>query len=444
MRRAGPTLLACSLLVAGCAYHNVIHNAQGLFDVGEEHRRAGRDSLARVQYREVVRKTGEAYRARPESDWACDALLLLGRSHMRLGDLRAARAAFERVETAPRACERAGDVHVWLASVAADLGNRESALERVNAVLQGGSLSRETAAEAHALRGRLLLERSLVDHAIWDLDRATELDAGIRMSAGLATLRWSVEEGDRERGRRALRRLYSYPEAGVRADSVVDLSVAAAKRWGPSDAAALLAGVEDAEWDRPARARVALQRARHLHAAGDTAAARRQAMEVAAGLGSSAADARLLVAGWRLERARDLRQVDAVRTLLLPSGADPRVAEMLAAIAELRAYADAGLDVPLGWFAAAEVARDRLGAPYVARGLFLAYADAADDDPWAAKALLAAIALTEAPGDNAWLRGRLEAHRDSPYVLAALGGSAAGFDALEEELDVRLQELSRQ
>lgn len=444
MRRADSTLLVCSLLVAGCAYHNVIHNAQGFFDLGEEHRRAGRDSLARVQYREVVRKTGEAYRARPESDWACDALLLLGRSHMRLGDLRAARAAFQRVEAAPRRCERAGDVHVWLASVAAELGNRGAALERVNAALQGGGLSREAEAEAHALRGRLLLERSVVDHGAWDLDRATELDEGIRSSAGFAALRWSVMEGDRERGRHALKRLYSYPEAGARADSVVDLSSTAAELWSPLEAAALLAGVEEAEWDRPARGRVALQRARLLHAAGDTAAARRQAMDVAAGLGSSAADARLLVAGWRLERARDLRQVDAVRTLLLPSGADPRVAEMLAAIAELRAFADAGLDVPLGWFAAAEVARDRLDAPYVARGLFLAYADASGDDPWAAKALLAALALTEAPGDRAWLRGRLEAHRDSPYVLAALGGPAAGFDALEEELDVRLQELSRQ
>ena len=45
--------------------------------------------------------------------------------------------------------------------------------------------------------------------------------------------------------------------------------------------------------------------------------------------------------------------------------------------------------------------------------------------------------------DRAWLRGRLEADRDSPYVLAASGGSSAGYQELEEELDVRLRELTR-
>ncbi|NNL29867.1 MAG: hypothetical protein HKO77_02530, partial [Gemmatimonadetes bacterium] len=113
-------------------------------------------------------------------------------------------------------------------------------------------------------------------------------------------------------------------------------------------------------------------------------------------------------------------------------------------LAQVDDYANAGLDDPIGLFAAGEVARDRLGANHVARGLMLAYADGPHDEPWKAKALLAALELTELAGDRAWLLGRLEAFRDNPYVLAALGDAAAGFEALEEELEVRLDELARE
>ena len=57
------------------------------------------------------------------------------------------------------------------------------------------------------------------------------------------------------------------------------------------------------------------------------------------------------------------------------------------------------------------------------------------------KALLAALQVSPNEGDRAWLRGRLEAHAESPYVLAARGGPGDGFEALEEELQVRLRDL---
>ncbi len=78
----------------------------------------------------------------------------------------------------------------------------------------------------------------------------------------------------------------------------------------------------------------------------------------------------------------------------------------------------------------------------LARGFFLAYADLDPADPWVPKALLAALAMSPDPDDRDWLRGRLEAHRHSPYVLAAFGGSPAGYEALEEELRVRLREIT--
>jgi hypothetical protein len=83
-----------------------------------------------------------------------------------------------------------------------------------------------------------------------------------------------------------------------------------------------------------------------------------------------------------------------------------------------------------------------LGALDVARGLFLAYADQTPSDPWAPKALLAALSVTDDEGSRAWLRGRLEGRAESPYVLAARGEPAPGLEALEEELAQRLQEIN--
>ena len=90
-------------------------------------------------------------------------------------------------------------------------------------------------------------------------------------------------------------------------------------------------------------------------------------------------------------------------------------------------FTSVGLTDPLAWFAAAEIARDDLEARLLARGLFLAYADADPGDPWVPKALLAALAVASDDTDRAWLLGRLETHAVSPYVLAARGEPAPGL-----------------
>jgi len=118
-----------------------------------------------------------------------------------------------------------------------------------------------------------------------------------------------------------------------------------------------------------------------------------------------------------------------------------RVARLVGDLQATIALAERGLDEPLAWFAAGEIARDGLAAPDLALGLFLAYADAASPDPWVPKALLAALAVARSEGDQAWLRGRLEPRADSPYVLAARGEPALGLEALEEELARRLEEM---
>jgi len=442
VRPVGASVAGCLILVWGCSYHNVVYNAGNLYAEAEAHRRAGRDSMAADAYRDVVRKTGEAYRARPDKGWADEALFLLGRSHLRLGNLGEARAALEAVGERTDDPSLQAEVLVYVAAAREEAGDEAGALRGVNSALDG-PLEGEARAEAHLVRGRLLLSAERPDEGWWDLDRAVEITPAVRVEAGLERLEWGVREGDLNRSRDAIEGLFGYAEGGGRLDTIRALVDGAEARWGAWTMAELLETVDRASWDRTARGRMALHRARLLHAAGDSAGAVGQALRVAAGLGESAAEARLLMASWRLAEAEDLQQVYAVRAVLLPAGADERVLDVLEAIDDLEAYAGSGLDDALGWFAAAEVARDRLGASYLARGLFLAYADGAIEEPWIAKAVLAALEVSPGEEDRAWLRERLEAHRDSPYVLAALGGPAAGFEALEEELEVRLRELRR-
>lgn len=441
MRGIRATVAGCVLILSACSYYNAIYNADRLYLEAEAHRRAGRDSVSEVRYLDVARKTGQAYRARPDAEWAGEALFLLGRSRLRLGDLRAAQAALAEASLRADDDELRREILVYAAVVRAELGDERGALDRVNEALQR-PLEGAALAEAHLLRGRLLLKRAYVDQGWWDLDRAGDIDPSVRVEAGLERLRWAVHHGDRDRSRRAIEGLLSAPQGGARLRTIKMLVHGAEDRWGAPAVAEMLVGVETSKWDRTARGRIALERARLLDVAGDTAGAAEQTWRVAGGLGESATEARLQLAFWQLTRARDLVDIYSVRAILLPVGGDSQASRTLAAVDELERFVGIGQDEPLAWFAAAEVARDGLQADRVARGLFLAYADGAPEDDWAAKALLAALEVSSEEGDRAWLRGRLESHADSPYVLAARGGPAAGFEELEEELDVRLRELA--
>ena len=449
MKFAG-ALVAGALLLSGCIHHNVVRNADHLYSSAEVERRAGREAAAALIYAAIVRKTGEALRAQPDSDWADEALLLLGQSRLRLGEYGESQAALVELGRRTEMPSLRIEADIYLGVLKEEVGEPVEALGLVNAALKAaevegeGAIGDEARAEAHLLRGRILLGRGQPDRAWWDLDRAVDADRDAAVVAGMERLQWAITSNDPDRTRLAVDALLADPRAGVRVDSMGVAMWAAADQWGARAAADLLAGTDSATWARAARDRIVLQRARLLDAAGDTAAASDQALRVAGGLGVSAAEGRLLVSEWRAERARDLTDIYALRALLLPAAGAAAVSRRLTAIDRLERFASVGLDDSLGWFAAGEVARDHFGAGYLARGLFLAYADGSPGEPWVPKSLLAALEVSKEEGDRAWLRGRLEGHRESPYVLAAHGGTSAGFGELEEELQLRLKELANQ
>jgi tetratricopeptide (TPR) repeat protein len=438
--RLGAVVLGVVTVLSACTHYNTLYNAERVYRDAERDRLAGRDSLALLQYRDVASKTSDAYRSRPGDARAAAILYLLGRAQLRAGEPRAAALALE--EAARRATEPGlrPQVLVYLAAAQARLGDAAGALALLDEALEQ-DVGGEALAEARLLRGSLELARRPADSGWSDLASAGT-EPGVRLEAGLERLRLSIQHGERERARVALSELLAERAAGERLDSVVALLESAAAKWGPRDAAGIFSAADSSRWEQPHRGRARLVYARLLQAAADTAGARQRATDVASGRGEAAAEARLLLASWRLGPARDLGTVGSVRALLLPASTDQGVDSVLRALDELERLAGMGLDEPLGWFAAAEVARDRLGAPILARGFFLAYADIDPASAWAPKALLGALDVSPDEPDRDWLRQRLEAHVGSPYVLAARGHPPAGLDALEEELSVRLQEIT--
>lgn len=442
LRGALPGAALLLPLLGACVYYNAIYNAERSFQEAEGHWGVGRDSLADARYREVVRKAAAGFRKEPRGEWADEALYLLGRAQLRQGDLERAEAALREARslTSDPAIRHGADVYLGAAAVLR--GEPQRGLELLNRAMaeldEGPAL-----AEGHLWRARILMRGELLGGAWWDLDRAGTLAGStVRVPAALERIRWGIRHRSQARTREGVERLLSYPEGGARRDSLEVLMDGAARAWGPEEAASLLEAAPRSSWDRTERGRIRLVRARLLHRAGEVLGAEEEARGVASGIGVSAAEARLMLARWRLAGAGDLVDVRGVVPLLLPAEGHPDVARLLERVTRLVELADEGLDDPLALFAAGEIARDELGAPGLARGLFLAYADGVPQAPWSPKALLAALDVSGVEEDRAWIRGRLETRASSPYVLAARGAPAPGLDVLEQELARRLEELS--
>lgn len=434
----GVVLLAA---VGGCAWFQSLYNAERIFADAEQDRLAGREGLARARYDSALAKAGRIYRQEPEGGSADEALYLLGRIWLRLDDLPRARAAFEEAldTTDEPELELAARLH--LGAVLTRSGERREGLLMMNEAireLESGPLR----AEGHLWRARNLLEVGNVSAGWWDLDRAVENDPRLGPATDLERVVWGVARDDPERALQATRRLLRAPPAYVGPDTLESLIQVAGRRWGPAAAARLLDPVDESRWAAEPRGRLLLLRAGLALEAGDTAAAWEDAADVADGFTEYAAPARLLMGRLALARARSFTDLTESRSILLPSSGDPRVRELLESVQSVLTLAAQATDQdePLALFAAAETARDRLGAPNLARALFLGYADMAGPSPWVGKALLAALALPGGETERRELRRRLDLLSGNPYVQGARTGRfhPDEFTRLESELARRL------
>jgi len=443
-RRPARAAAAAAALLAGCVYFNSVYNARRIFGDAEADRLAGRNAGAQARYDSVVEKAAQTFRKDRSGSWADDALFLYGRASLRRGDRTEARAAFERVVEVTDQREIRLGATLYLGAIALDEGRREEGLrllsDAINRLPSG-----PVRAEGHLWRGRSFLESGYLGTGWWDLDRAAIDDPRLRTAVDLERVVYGIATDDSTRARRGVERLLGRDQANVRADTLRRLVRAAADRWGPGPAVGLLRSLEASRWSAEERDRLRLIRTRLLLETGDTLDAVAQARSVAEGFGAEATEARLLLAELMMAKVRRVDEVSQIRPILLPVSGDPRVVERLGSVRKLellvRRASQGGEPLPL--FAAAELARDVLDAPILARRLFLDFARREGSRPWDGKALLAALELADDPEGREEVLRALSRREANPYVRAQRTGwfPAADFERLETRLRSALDDL---
>lgn len=409
MRR--PAAVLGLLLVAGCAYLNGVYNARQAEKRGDRHARAGRVAQAVAAYESTATQAETLLVRHVGTDWVREARYLAGRGWalsghcdraiphleviLRPGVLPAERrdratlalgicrvtendAAGGRAMLAPLAAARDRDVArqaaLWAARASLALGQRDSALSYFRVIGDGAS-DWEMVAHHLSLNELPAAESALVR-------RVADGDASPRLEPSLLEL-WA--RGGRSGVERVLTAADSSRLSPTRLGRlhivIGDLGLEAA-----IDSAAL------AHFERASRVSRDTLVSRE-------AAARRTAMAVRGA--SSPAELEAAVAAAR-NRARGTEILRRLEDNLL-----------LLKLLERRNDA-----TEAGMFLAAEVARDSLRAPLLARAMFRRIADGSPRSPFAAKALLAAAALTPDSADVLMTAAR-ERFPGSPYTALA-------------------------
>ena len=411
-RRLAPLLL---LALAGCAYFNGIYNARAAARDAERHERAGRDAEAREAWLRSAASAESVLVRHEDGRWATEALFLAGRG-LALG---------ARCERALPLLERylAGDdaerEHRGAASLAVgrcllDEGRAADALA-VLAPLADGEASGNPESARWAARAALALRRDGV---------AADLLA--RLPEAERQWEWI----DAALARRDLARAESLLVLRARAgDARRDVPETLRLLWsgGRRDGARRVVAayeVAGAEPTRLGRARVAL--AELLAGAGNDSSARGLLLRARAETADSAVDAD--AGAWlTLISMRDVASLADAEALVergRAAGAGTALHQRLArSVLHLRLLESRTDTAGAALFLAAEVARDSLGAPLLARDYLEGILEQHPPPLLAPKALLAAGMLV--PDSAGIFRARVLDHFPRSGWAAILRGDAA-------------------
>ena len=430
--------------LCACGYYNTMYNANQLFGDAEKAFARGDLQAARTAYQQSIEKAQANLTRHPRSRWSDDARLLLARAHLQLGDAGAARVAFlELLDTNPDA-ERRAAAQIYLGLLAAQIGDDDDALTRLDAGLQVRDSDRDLIAIARLARAGIHYRARQFDAAAVDL--RTVVDDGpahLRAQAGLLELRLGLEAKDSVRVRTTWNALLRNPQSQRFLDSLNVLAIATASVFSARSTDSMLSAISSAPWPAPARDSLLLLQAELALQMGDTSLAIANAQRIVARSAGPFADhVRVRLARWKLAQVSGTEQLADVRAELLPALGNDRARTLIQGIKTLEVLMEhaRATGQPLAMFAAGELARDDLGAPALAAELFLAYADIAPQSIRAPKAVLAALALQ--PAAESTLKPRLEAYHANPYWAVTRGEPVdAEFSAAEEKLTTALQPL---
>ena len=439
MRKRLIVAALAALLIGGCAYYNALYNAERAFEEAERAAARGENSNALNEYGIAIEKAERSLKRDPDGRWSDDARFLIARAHFGRGDISAARPVLEQVlaESGDDGLKAGADA--YLGAVDVHEGREEEGIERLSAAL-AAQPDPGMQAFAHLWRGRARL--ALGKDAGWqDLDTAAEIPSPAGTAALLERATWAAQSDDFELARNSFAAIFARGETSRWSDSLRILTRRAVTHFGAARARELIVP-EQGPWIAADRDRMALFRVELAVLAGDTVGAMAEARAVAErATGQTADAARVALARLHLGAARETGDLNDIRSALLPAIANTeaqRLIRDIKALGVLLERAQGGQ--PLALFAAAELARDELRSPRLARSLFQAYAALAPDAVYAPKAQLAANALAPAGED---VQAPRVAARDTTnvYIAAMYGGGGDGFKVAEEHLQKALATL---
>ena len=441
MKRA--VLSAFALLtLGGCGYFNTMYNANKSFADAEKAAARGDATTAASSYRASIEKANKSLNKSPAGRWSGPARLIVARANYALGNLSEANHHFDELSRDADATRSAIGI-AYLGIIAAHEGVDSSAITHLNRAIDSQRLPEDVAALAHLSRAKLHLRFDRADAALSDL-RAVRDNAGTeaRIEAHLLRVRIASAQKDTAAARVAIAELLNDRDAQHASAAVQQALHAATSDLGPAALRQMLAGAGSSAWRASARDSLLLLRANLAVALGDTAAAVQELEALAqASTGPHADLIRVRAAELKLLRATTLDELGSTRAALLPALASDRARSTIQAIKTLEILIEKAnrTGQPLLIFAAAELARDDLGAPRLASRLFTTYVDVAPQTVWAGKALLAALPLEDgARADE--LRRRLDQYRDNTYVAAVHGTTDdAAYEAAEDRLNKTIE-----
>lgn len=463
--RVTPLLIGAT--VPACVYFNALYNANRLFDRGESAIESGDTSTGKSILAQSIEKAERILRDDPDSRWADDAARLLTRSHLLREEWEAAAESGRRLLSLVHSHADSAEAAGYLGMAELQLGQPRLADSLLTEAL-GVVKDRDRRAELSYDRARARRQLNRVDEADADLRMASKLKPEWA-APRLERVKLLVQAGRGDEASTEFASIMSRSYVGVVEQTILETAHEAVAT-NPAAGVQLLNGVEDSGLLRANRAELVQLRGTLALAVGDTARALAD-FSLARDLAPdspAAVDAYLAEARIGLRQAAGLDDLEAVRSTLTraltnPSGSSLGIVRELLEISRRVAFwvGQGGL----GYIAAAEAARDQLGAPLLARNLFLKYVDSDPEALWAAKAILAAIELTPVdsaadasdrgrdsdgaggsddaaarPPTAAELRARLmRDYRHSAYVEVLLGGSESQFTYEELESGLRAQ-----
>lgn len=434
MTRRSLVLVASLVLLGGCGYFNALYNANRRFADAERARQRGDQVTAAREYREAIERAAVSYRKYPNGRWADDALLLLGRARFSLGEHEAAAAAMRALLGQSTDRSMRASAHAYLGAALVEQSRHDTAIIHLDSAAADLPAGSDAVAFVRLWRGRAAFHEGRTEAGWADLEAAGRSAATSR-EAALEGIRRAAAARDSARTFEFMRRLAATPPAGRTHMQLDSILRHIADTWSPAVALHASAPLAVSHWPVAARDAIALTRAEIAIPAGELdlglELATNLGQAVSGGVGSRA---RRVAARIRLGRTESVDELEDVRGFLLPAYDDPLALRLMRDIRAAQILIRAGQDPAslLSLFAAAEMLRDVVDAPLLARRLFLDFAARQPDNVWAGKAALAAHQI-RADDESAAALERLAAN---PYVRAARGSGyvAAEIDRAEERL----------